>query len=303
MKKHYTLDPSRDDLDEVFPYSETSEERLSLLNDRNIVKYRTKTIKSGNVLECEIYPIWNTNPSGYRARKVKKSRPAQKSLNDKNALKNVIRLVNANFTDADLWGSFTYDSKKLPASVDEAEKVFGNFVRRLKYYSQKNGFPPLKYVYWTEFENDEKKGKIRVHHHIICNFPDRDAMEKLWRNGARTQTRRLQADESGYEGCVRYCMKDPRGTKKYKTSKNLIKPTVTVADTKFTRRKVNRIIRGDLNAVEIFESLYEGYDMTDYNYKTSDYVSGAYMYVKMAKRKTERGRTPRGQIHKGGANA
>lgn len=303
MKKH-TLDPRVHDFEEIFPYSENSEERLSSLYDRHIVKYRTKTIKSGNVLECEIYPIWDTKSSLSRAKKAKESRDTQKKLNDRNALKNVIRLVNANFTDADLWGSFTYDSKKLPASVDEAEKIFGNFVRRIKYYANKNGYPPLKYVYFTEFENDEKKGKIRVHHHIICNFPDRDVMEKLWRNGARTQTRRLQADESGYEGCVRYCMKNPRGAKKYKTSKNLVKPTVTVADTKFTRRKVNRIIRGDLNAVEIFESLYEGYDMTDYNYKTSDYVTGAYLYVKMAKRKVDRGRPPKNKIHnRGGTNA
>jgi len=303
MKK-YTIDPRRDDLDEIFPYAETTEERLSLLNDRRIVKYRTKTIKSGNVLECEIYPIWDNKSSTPRGKKTKESRPAQKNLNDKNSLKNIIRLVNANFTDSDIWGSFTYESRKLPKSIEDAEKAFGNFIRRLKYYGKKQGFPPLKYVYWTEFEDDEKKKRIRVHHHVICNFPDRDVMEKLWRNGARTQTRRLQADESGYEGCVRYCMKNPRGAKKYKTSKNLVKPTITVADTKFTRRKVNRIIRGDLNAVEIFESLYEGYDMTDYNYKTSDYVTGAYLYVKMAKRKVDRGRPPKNKIHdRGGTNA
>ena len=272
-------------VDEVYAYEDTNDERLQLLGDKKIVKYRTKTIKSGDVVECEVYPIWNNKASLSRAPKSKKSRAAQKNLNDKNALKYVIRLVNANFTDKDIWGTFTYETRKLPKTVEEADKTFGNFIRRLKYYADKHDFPPVKYVYWTEFESDEKKGKHRVHHHIITNFPDRDAAEKLWRNGARTQTRRLQADESGYEGAVRYCMKDPKGTKRYKASKNLKKPTVTIADTKFTRRKVERIVRGEENAVDIFEKLYAGYDMIHYEHKLSEYVTGAYLYVKMSRRR------------------
>lgn len=294
--REYTLDPGTD-FDEVFPYEDTTEERLRSLYDKSIVRYRTKTIKSGDVLECEIYPVWNTRSAGARGKKTKKSRPAQISLNARNSLKNVIRLVNTNFTNHDIWGTFTYETKKLPKSVEAAEKEFGNFIRRLKYHGKKRGFPPMKYVYWTEFEDDEKKGKHRVHHHIITNFPDRDLAEQLWQGGSRKQTRRLQADESGYEGAVRYCMKDPKGTKRYKTSKNLKSPIVTIADSKITRRKVNRIIRGDVNSVDVFESIYKGYDMTWIEHKTSDYVAGAYLYVKMAKRKVERGR-PRGDKQK-----
>lgn len=280
----YTLDKNHD-IDEVFAYEDTSEERLSSLGDKNIIKYRTKTIKSGNVVECEIYPIWDNSKSLSRAPKRNKSRRAQKNLNDKNTLKYAIRLVNANFTDKDIWGTFTYDTKKLPKTIENAEKNFSNFIRRLKYYAEKHSFPPLKYVWWVEFEDNEEKGKHRVHHHIVTNFPDRDVAEKLWRNGARTQTRRLQADESGYEGMVRYCMKDPKGKKRFKTSKNLIKPTVTIADTKFTRRKVERIVRGEENAVDVFEKIYVGYDMIHYEYKMSEFVTGTYLYVKMSRRR------------------
>lgn len=278
----YTLDKSYD-VDEVYSIDDQAEERLRSLSDKSIVKYRTKTIKSGDVIECEIYPIWKDGKSLSRAPKSNKSRRSQKNLNDKNSLKYAIRLVNANFTDKDIWGTFTYDTKKLPKTIEEAEKAFCNFIRRLKYYAEKHGFPPLKYVWWVEFEQDEEKGKHRVHHHIVMNFPDRDVAEKLWRNGARTQTRRLQADESGYEGMVRYCMKDPRGKKRFKTSKNLIKPTVTISDTKFSRKKVERIVRGKDNAVDVFEKLYTGYDMIHYEYKMSEYVTGTYLYVKMAR--------------------
>ena len=81
----YTLDAERYDLDDIYAYTDTDDERLQLLNDPHIVQYRTKTIKSGNVLECEIYPIWNTHKSTVRARKAKSSRETQKRLNEKNA--------------------------------------------------------------------------------------------------------------------------------------------------------------------------------------------------------------------------
>lgn len=282
----YSVD--RYDHDELFNYTDTNEELLSSLNDKHIIHYRTKTIKSGNVLECEIYPVWNTHSSLRRARHFK-SRDAQKRLNQKNAIKNIIRLANTNFTDNDIWGTFTYETKRLPKTVEDAQKEFTKFIRRLKYYAQKNNFPNLKYIYTTEFENDEKKGKKRVHHHIVINFPDRDVAEKLWRNGARTQTRRLQADESGYEGLIRYITKDPKGSKQYITSKNLEKPQITIADCKFTRHKVNKIITGNLSAYTVFETMYnDKYKLVEHYYKTSEYVSGAYIYAKLAQIKEKR---------------
>ena len=292
----YIIDPAKYDYDDIFT-EEEREARFQLLEDKHIIHYRTKTIKSGNVLECEIYPVYNSPRSTERARKRNTSRAAQKRLNYKNALKNVIRLVNTNFTDEDIWGTFTYETARLPQTVESAEKTFANFLRRLKYHAKRKGFPPLKYVYWTEFEDDEKKGKKRVHHHIVTNFPDRDLAEKLWRGGARKQTRRLQADENGYEGMVRYCMKDPRGTKRFKTSKNLKKPQITVADFKFTRRRVNRLVRGDSDPRGVFEQMYKGYQMTTFTHKTSDYVSGAFLYIKMAKLKSAGGKVRR-EIHR-----
>ena len=153
----YTLDTERYDLDDIYAYTDTDDERLQLLNDPHIVQYRTKTIKSGNVLECEIYPIWNTHKSTVRARKVKSSRETQKRLNEKNATKNLIRLINTNFTDNDIWGTVTYSPEKLPPSVESAQKEMAKYFRRLKYYAERHNFPPLKYVYVTEFDDDEEK--------------------------------------------------------------------------------------------------------------------------------------------------
>jgi hypothetical protein len=159
------------------------------------------------------------------------------------------------------------------------------YFRRLHHYAEKHDFPPLKYVYVTEFEEDEKKGKKRVHHHYVTNFPDRNIAEKIWRNGARTQTRRLQADESGYEGMVRYITKDPKGTKRYVTSKNLTKPTITIADTKISKKQVWEVATGKTSIATLVSKIYTNHDYTDGICKTSEFVSGAYIYAKLKRRK------------------
>lgn len=178
---------------------------------------------------------------------------------------------------------YDYDEIFNQQEENEAQLQLLNDPHIVKYRT-KHDFPPLKYIYVTEFENDEEKGKHRVHHHVVTNFPDRDVMEDLWRNGGRNNTRRLVADDSGYEGLARYIMKDPKGAKRYVASKNLKKPQITVADCKFTRRKVNRLYRETANRKAVFENLYKGYQMTQFYGKTSEYVSGAYLYVKMKKR-------------------
>ena len=286
------------DLDELFEQELENQEYLAALADKHIIRYRAKTIKSGDILECEVYPIWDTRSSISRTRKFRESRETQKRLNKKNAQKKLIRLVNTNFNEHDIWGTFTYETTKLPKSVAEAQKEFAKFIRRLKYYAQKHNFETLKYAYTTEFEDDEEKGKKRVHHHIVINFPDRDVAEKLWKGGARKQTRRLQADDSGYEGLVRYITKDPKGTKSFVTSKNLKKPIITTADYKFTRKKVNKIVRGELSAYTVFENMYKNqYKLTDYFTKSSEYVSGAYIYAKMH-RVNEKGGRHKNEIYR-----
>lgn len=268
------------DLDEVFNngYTDTNEEILALLNDKRIIKYRCKTIKSGNVLECEVYPIWNTRASLGRAKKIKESREVQKRLNQKNAVKQAIRLVNTNFTDDDIWATFTYEN--MPVSVEAAQKEMAKYLRRVRYYCQKHDLPPLKYIYTTE---RGKKSK-RIHHHIVMNFRDRDLAEKFWTHGSRPQTRRLSADEDGYEGLTRYITKHPESAKCYVASKNLQKPQITIADCKFTRRKVNKLANGKVDAQAVFAAMYgKQYQLAHFVAKTSDFVTGAYIYARLAK--------------------
>lgn len=279
----YSSSYSVDNYEELYtmPLEDNREEQIEALRDKDIKKYRVKTIKSGEMLECEIYPIWKTGKKDNRREKKKPSREAQKNLNEKNTKKNVIRLINTNFISEDIWATFTYDNENLPDNPEQAKKDMQNYIRRLNRHIKKNNLPTLKYIYVTEYEEDEKKGKKRVHHHIIMNYRDRNTAEEMWDKGGRTNARRLQPDDYGLEGLARYITKDPKNSKRYTTSRNLEKPKITIADSKMTKRKAEKIANDPNLASGIFQKLYEGYIFKDINIKYSDFVSGAYLYVRM----------------------
>jgi hypothetical protein len=132
--------------------------------------------------------------------------------------------------------------------------------------------------------SDDAEGK-RVHHHLIMSEMDRDVAERLWGKG-RANALKLQPDEYGLEGLARYIVKDPRGSKRWCSSKNLQEPVISVSDKKISKRRVE-LIAFDMerDAKRIFESVYKNFDFNDCFIKRSEFVSGAYIYTRMRKRK------------------
>ena len=134
------------------------------------VVYALKEIRAGDQFEVEIYPQFKkmdeVPPEG---RSIKKDNDkAQRNLNDKNARKYVERLINENFTDRDLWLTFTYDNEHLPpdGDIDAAIKNVQKFIRRVNYQRKKMGLPNARYVYVTAYNPTEE---IRWHHHIVMD--------------------------------------------------------------------------------------------------------------------------------------
>lgn len=259
-------------------YSNNTEERIESLRNENIFSYKVKTIKSGNMLEHEIYPLWRGKGEISRAKKAKESKKAQKNLNDKNTKKNIIRKINANFTDEDLIAHLTY--KGLAPNEEQARKDIKNFIASLRRYRRKHGLPELKYIYVIEFD-DEEGSKKRIHHHILINDMDREIVESLWKKGY-VNTKRLQPNEFGLEGLARYITKDPKGKKRWCASKNLKGPDISVNSYReFSRRQVEKIAKGKVDPETKFEKFSKGYKFNDLKVTYSDFVSGAYLYVRM----------------------
>ena len=265
--------------------TELGETQIEKLRHKDVFRYRVKTIRSGNMLECEIYPLWKTRNNVREARD-HVTRLAQRNLNEKNAKKNLIRKINANFTEEDIFITLTY--KGVVPDEEQARKDMRNYIRRVRAYRRKHKLSEIKYVYVIEFGRSEDGRRKRVHHHLIMSGMDRDTAESLWRNG-RANTMRLQPDEYGLEGLTRYIVKESKGSKRWASSRNLVEPVVTKSDTKLSKRQVERLVKDVEEApAAIFCKLYPGYGLNSCDIKHSDFVVGTYIYVNMTKNTTNR---------------
>lgn len=219
------------------------------------VYYREKKIDCTDYREVDIIPRTEAGDiatRGSRGKREKVQKPKQCALNDKNAKRYLVQLGNGNFGIGDLHVSCTYSKEHLPGTVEEAESIVRNYLRRLDYRRKKLGIEPLKYILVTEYKYS-KDGKVlkRIHHHIIMDGQmDRNIVEDMWtsqrinwkkyENDKRyagtidklgwINADRLQVNENGIEGLCKYIVKDPQGKKRYSSSRNLERPEVTRSD-------------------------------------------------------------------------
>ena len=245
-----------------------------------VLRYRTKTITSGPIVECEIFPIWKSRSEVKKAREYV-TPEAQRAVNERNAKKTIIRKINTNFTSEDVVCHLTYAGD--PPNLDEARKDIRNYIRRIKDFRRRYNLPEMKYIYVIEFDDGETGRPKRIHQHIIMSAIDRDIAEGLWGKG-RANCDRLKPDEYGLEALARYMVKDPRGVKRWAGSRNLSEPIVTVADHKVSKRQVERIaLEFEESGGIILSQKFPGCNLLEIATKRSDYVSGVYVYAKMRK--------------------
>jgi hypothetical protein len=278
-----------------------------VLKHKNTSRYRTKRIYAGDHFEIECYPLWNTNNEVRNAKKAA-TREAQKDLNDKNAIKWATRLVNENFTADDLGLTLGYPGKKSP-SLEEAKRDLRNYLRRAKDYFKRNDLGEFKYFFVTQYGVRNK----RIHHHGVMTGMDREIAEALWRGWTEDGSKKanklskagieniqkkqhgyfgnansisLTPDEYGLIGWSNYITKDPQGAKRWTASRNLKKPEIKPpVDNKISKRKVEQMVMDFQDKPrEIFEDMFPGYEFLDIEIKRSNYVAGAYIYVRMHRR-------------------
>ena len=268
---------------EILPGHQPAGDMAGDLRHGDVKLYRVKTIRAGKMLDCEIYPVY-TRAGARRAARATRSRAAQENLNHRNTKKHITRLINHNFTDADMWGTFGYDDAHLPPDMSRANKDRENFFKRLNRRRKKLGLSPMRYLYVTEFCNDGKK--VRCHHHVIMSGDmDRDEVEKLWKGGAYPQTRRLRVKEDcALTGLASYLAKGKKHERKWGHSRNLNPYVVTVADHKLTRRMVERMVMDEAEIPRILEKKCRGYVFRQIEIKRSEFVAGAYLYAQMYRR-------------------
>lgn len=265
------------------PINQLEEKEIeNLLKTNNIDHhYVAKTISAGNMFEVELYPIFNKKD--FQEFKVKrKSKKAQKNLNDRNSRKQFIRLINSNFTKDDYIMHLTYSNENLPPSIEDAEREVYKLIRKINYRRKKKKLQNAKYIYVTEYDPQKK---IRVHHHLIIEGGiDRKVMKDLWTNGTRIKVEELEPDEYELSGLANYLSKDPKGKKRWKSSKGLKKPKERKSYTSFSKKKIRNMVADDTNVSVYMNSNYKSKTYLDHEIRYNKVNHMYYIYVRMRKK-------------------
>lgn len=300
-----------------YDYEEAYQKSLHDLEEANMERilkegrvrsiYATKEIRAGDqIMDVEIYPEFARSqraeiPEAAR----KKQRQAQKNLNEKNSRKMCERLINANFTDRDIWATFTYTDDNMPQDMKQAQKNMQNYIRRLNYQRKKLGLQNARYVYVTECSE-----KGRWHHHIVLDGDmPLDTVESLWLLGKRNEVRRLQTDENGLTGMAMYITKqkhpeennkkrkkdEPVPASKYqkawKSSKGLKKPEEKKNHYKFKQKDVEEIISGRKELQDKLMKWYasEGYSLKEFRITLNQWNGRFYISARLIRGKPKGG--------------
>lgn len=251
--------------------------------------YRTTTITSRNIksgttlLESMVYPSFSSKAEMPRTKRKRETSPSQSNLNDKNARRYLIRLANINFGKGDIWATFGWNNDCIPGSTEEAKKDVVNFIRRINRRRKKIGLGNAKYIYIIAVDE-----YTRPHFHILLSGDgmDRDEIETLWGKCDRPNTRRIAPDDDFLiTGLATYITQNPHGTKRWCPSKNLKKPDEPKRSySKFSRRKVESMVKNnDALKVEM-EKAYEGYKFIDAEVKYNGLNAAFYIYCRMVKK-------------------
>lgn len=286
-------------------------------NGAEVGGIRTKTIRAGDTIEVECFPILRVSQEAKRERKRRESTVAQKKLNDKRSEKKVRRLLETNFRNGDIVLHPTYaygqiehgffnkaqlrdewEKAGLPMCDADARRDLKNFVRSCRTEIKRRGGDPkqFKYIYVIETTKEPQDGDIdplpaRYHFHVVMSslgILTIDDVNALWTHGY-CKAEPLDFRFNGLEPLAKYITKQRRGKRKWASSKNLKKPDEKISNRKISKRRANAIA-DDMHgcAKEIMEKIYPGYVLENAEVKYSDFIAGAYIYARLRARPTEK---------------
>lgn len=108
-----------------------------------------------------------------------------------------------------------------------------------------------------------------------------DEIESRWTKGRRNNIRKLDPDENGLTGVAAYLSKDPKGKKRWKSSKNLKKPKESKSYTIFPFPKIRKMIINNNLIEEMMTRRYKNRIFTRCEVRYNEFNSKFYIYARM----------------------
>lgn len=226
-----------------------------------------------------------------RSKKTKYTEPKQKKLNTRRRREYFKALVHCNFDEDDYIIHKTFDKD---ITQEEANKSWRNALDRINRRRAKLGLGNARYILVMEGNVDKSK---RIHFHIIIDGDlHRDIIQDLWRKDGFINVDRLQFNEEGVTGLIKYITKELEeektedleddeedgGSKAWRSSRGLVKPKLKVRDFKYRKKQVMEWIRNFPSEREI-EELYPGWICTYIKTSYCQELDKAYIKIEMRK--------------------
>ncbi len=260
--------------------------------------YRQSKWIYGNTIEFKKAHTWMWNRKGERRNRsesfsnltpeqIEAKKKKMQRHNELEAIKELDRILQANFTEDDQHVVLTYRDDCIP-TVEESRKVLNNFLSRTRRFFKKHDCE-FKYVIATEWNAK------RIHHHIVCNSIPGVNMAKeimrLWGNGGAHLTPLYE--DKNYKGLSEYLVKETKKTfrdddnpykQRYSCSRNLLRPEPEVkivhANTWSKDIKVPKSLRD--------QGYYLDRDSVRYWIDWEGYVNAEYKFVKPSDKEMKR---------------
>ena len=249
------------------------------MNATKIIHCDKYGVKS-RFIEVDIYPYFEQKKKRKKNKVQRETCATQANLNDKRARRYFGQLAKSNFTNNDYHIVLTYAEE---VSQEEADKALETYIRKTNRRRKSKGLKNAKYMAVTE---TQKNGNI--HHHIIISGGlSRDEMEAMWTKQRIAWSKwekdekyresikqigwancdRLQFNKKGIDELCGYLCKDPKGRKRWRSSKNLIKPWFRNPKIGgISNNKLSRLCTMPTDCEEFrnyFEKKFKGYDLDE----------------------------------------
>lgn len=201
-----------------------------------------RTYESGDIGEKTKY--WVSGRRADRNKKAERSELKKQEQNEYSAVKRLARTINANFRSGDLLVGLDYSADGMDrlvggtcAGTEEdrmkrlwaaAEKQLKLCLRRVKREAQKSGLDCKVVAITSDMDGDTGEA-VRVHHHLVVPAALGILFVEKWREwgGVSWTPLRERFEGQDYIGVADYLLRQVRRvteTKKYSTSRNLIRP-------------------------------------------------------------------------------
>ena len=262
------------------------------IREEGVMHYRTRTVEAGPMLYVRAYPVYR-RAADLREAREKVGRMTGEAMQRVNRTRSALKLeqwIHANFAEHDLFLTLTYAEEYARVGDDEVRRDVQNYIKRLRRKAKKAG-KVLKYIYVLELP-DRNDGDMRGyrettgwHVHMVLSGVDRDTAEEAWPYGYGNG-RHLKDSKERFTGIAKYMLKRRDSWRSWEHSRNCVEPDVKYTDRRPGKAKIMRLA-DDVRAYgrEIFEKIYTGYELIeDAEVRTSEFVSGAYIYARMRRR-------------------